>query len=155
MKCTSFCLVSILVILVAIVSLAWAEEVQSSRENITNDLITKELITKNETGMTPREGKVLRAGGRSSREANALGENRSSQVVNREIGLEPRAKFDLSQRSGSVSKFEFNSDSITPLFSQNRYSRTKPTYQAPDNLPIREVYNLTGYPVIMLPNAIP
>lgn len=167
MKYTFFCLVSTLATLAAIVSLACAGEVQSSRENITTNIttnvttnittnITTNLTTNksNETGMASGEGKVLRAGGKSASESNALGRNRS-QKAGTEIGLEPRAQFNLSQRYGSVSKFKFNSDTYTPLFRQNEYTRTKPAYQAPDNLSSIEVYNLTGYPVIMLPNAMP
>jgi hypothetical protein len=164
MKSTVFGLVIALAVLMAIVSLTCAGEAQSSRghpvtatTNSTIDSITNSTVnlSSNEAGNLPREDKVLRAGGRSARSSMALGENSSSRKAGIEVGLERRAEFNLSQRQGSVSKFEFNSDIYTPLFRQNLYTRTKPSYLAPENLSTREVYNLTGYPVIMLPNSIP
>lgn len=181
MKYAVFGLVSALAILAAIVSLAYAE-VNGSSESMTSiftlnqttpsqaqiviggardgikeniPLNASGIITSNETRKAPRDGKVLRAGGKSARASTALGGNSSSQTAGTEIGLEPKAEFDLSQRQGSVSKNKINSDIYTPLFSQNQYIRTKPAYQAPDNLSSREVYNVTGYPVIKLPNSIP
>ncbi|HON34765.1 MAG TPA: hypothetical protein PLY52_00450 [Methanothrix sp.] len=188
MKSTVSGLVIALAVLMAIASLTWAGEAQSSRghpvtattnsaiDSITNSTANSTAnsttnsttnstanstanstvnLSSNEAGDLSRGDKVLRAGGRSARSSMALGENSSSRKAGIEVGLERRAEFNLSQRQGSVSKFEFNSDIYTPLFRQNLYTRTKPSYLAPENLSTREVYNLTGYPVIMLPNSIP
>ena len=163
MKYTVFCLVSALTILATIASLACAGDLQVSGENTSanisfafgeNATLSNAGIASNETRNATGMIKVLRAGGRNARAPKALGWN-SSQKADTEIGLEPKAEFNLSQRKGSVSKFKLNSDIYRPLFSQNQYTRTKPIYMAPDNLSSREVYNLTRYPVIMLPNAIP
>ena len=164
MKYDVFCLVSALTMLATVASVACAEDLQISRENIIANITSsfRENVTLSNAGIASNEtwnatgmSKVLRAGGRSARSSKALGWNGSSQKVGTEIGLEPKAEFNLSQRKGSVSKFKLNSDIYRPLFSQNQYTRTKPIYMAPDNLSSREVYNLTGYPEIMLPNAIP
>lgn len=172
MKSTVFGLVIALAVMMAIVSLTCAGEAQSSRghpitattisaiDSIISSAIDSTAnstvnLSSNEAGDLSRGDKVLRAGGRSARSSMALGENSSSRKAGIEVGLERRAEFNLSQRQGSVSKFEFNSDIYTPLFRQNLYTRTKPSYLAPENLSTREVYNLTGYPVIMLPNSIP
>lgn len=187
MKYIVYGLVSVLAILVAIVSLAYAGVIGSS-ENMTSNLSNNtsnitlnqttvqvqivvggardgindtialnasEIITSNATRNASREGKVLRAGGKSAKASKALGGNSSRQTAGTEIGLEPKAEFNLSQRQGNVSVFAANSDIYTPLFSQNQYTRTKPAYLAPENLSTREVYNIAGYPVIMLPNSIP
>ncbi len=161
MKYTVFGLVKALVILLAYASLAYADEAQGSSENITANITPN--ITLNATGDIPanasqnatRSGRVLRAGWESARASKALGGNASIPKGGIDIGLESKPVFILSQRRGDVSIFTANSDIYTPLFSQNQYRRTKSAYQAPDNLSNREVYNITGYPVIMLPNSIP
>lgn len=165
MKYAIFGLLSALAILAAIVSLAYAG-VNDSNENIPSNMTSNmtsnlstlnalEIITSNATRNASREGKILRAGGKSAKASKVLGGNSSRQKAGTEVGLEPKAEFNLSQRRGNVSIFKANSDIYTPLFSQNQYRRTRPAYQAPDNLSNREVYNITGYPVIMLPNSIP
>lgn len=126
---------------------------ESIKENIS--LNAAEIATSNETLISPRVVKVLRVGGRSAKDSKALGGNSSSQRSGTEIGLEPKSGFNLSQRQGSVSKFKFNSDIYTPFFTQEQYTKTKPSYQAPENLSNRDVIDVSGYPVIMLPNSIP
>jgi len=49
----------------------------------------------------------------------------------------------------------FNSDIYTPFFIQNQYMRTKPSYITPDNRSTREVYSISGYPLVMLSSSIP
>ncbi len=175
MRYSPFGLVSALIVLVAIISPPCAGKMTGSGENIiaataisiaNGTDLSSNMSSNNTSNMTSnltsnvihkahRESKVLRAGIEGARDSITLGGNISRQAAETEIGLEPKAEFNLSQRQGSVSKFKFNSDIYTPFFSRNLYARTRSTYLAPDNLSTREVYNLSGYPVIMLSNAIP
>ena len=157
-----FSLVWAMALLMAALSCA-AGIVQNSSENMTANIVpnmtmntnTTGIVTLNDVQNVARPGKVLRAGLDSFKATGVLGGKNSSSTGEIEIGLEPKSAFNLSQRQGSVSKFKFNSDIYTQLFSRNLYTRTKPIYQAPDGLSSRKVYNITGYPVIMLPNSIP
>jgi len=62
--------------------------------------------------------------------------------------------FDISQRVGNVSKFDY-SNSFKPLFSMSPYSRTKEVYQPPSNLSSRPVYSISEYPRIKIASGIP
>ncbi len=114
-------------------------------------------ITSNETrnAVAARESKVLRAGSESTKAPKALGWKSSRRTAGIKIGLEPKSELNLSRQQESVSKFKFNSDIYTPLFIQNNYMRTKPSYTAPDSLSSRKVYNISGYPRVMLSSSIP
>lgn len=84
-----------------------------------------------------------------------MGWKSSRRTAGIKIGLEPKSELNLSRQQESVSKFKFNSDIYTPLFIKNQYMRTKPSYIAPDNLSTREVYSISGYPLVMLSSSIP
>jgi len=112
-------------------------------------------ITSNETRNAAEDVKVLRAGSESTKAPKALGWKSSRRTAGIKIGLEPKSELNLSRQQESVSKFKFNSDIYTPLFIKNQYMRTKPSYTAPDNLSSREVYNVSGYPRVMLSGSIP
>ncbi|MGV8089045.1 MAG: hypothetical protein ACP5OM_02085, partial [Methanothrix sp.] len=90
-------------------------------------------ITSNETRNAAEDVKVLRAGSESIKAPKALGWKSSRRTAGIKIGLEPKSELNLSRQQESVSKFKFNSDIYTPLFIQNNYMRTKPSYTAPDN----------------------
>jgi len=112
-------------------------------------------IASNETRNAAEDVKVLRAGSESIKAPKALGWKSSRRTAGIKIGLEPKSELNLSRQQESVSKFKFNSDIYTPLFIKNQYMRTKPSYIAPDNLSTREVYNVSGYPRVMLSGSIP
>jgi len=156
-----FCLVSALTIMAAVVSLAYAGEVPKGDENMAPNMTpnitlnAQGSITSNETWNAAVEGKVLRAGSESTKAPKALGWKSSRRTAGIRIGLEPKSELNLSRQKESVSKFKFNSDIYTPLFIKNQYMRTKPSYIAPDNLSTREVYNVSGYPRVMLSGSIP
>ena len=160
-----FCLVSALTIMAAVVPLACAGEVPKGNENTTANITANMTsntplnaqgsIISNETRNAAVEGKVLRAGSESTKAPKALGWKSSRRTAGIKIGLEPKSELNLSRQQESVSKFKFNSDIYTPLFIKNQYMRTKPSYIAPDNLSTREVYNVSGYPRVMLSGSIP
>ena len=156
-----FCLVSALTIMAAVVSLAYAGEVPKGDENMAPNMTSnitlnaQGSIISNETRNAAVEGKVLRAGSESTKAPKVLGWKSSRRTAGIKIGLETKSELNLSQRQGSVSKFKFNSDIYTPLFIKNQYMRTKPSYIAPDNLSTREVYSISGYPLVMLSSSIP
>jgi hypothetical protein len=162
-----FCLVSALTIMAAVVPLACTGEVQKGNENMAANItanMTSNItlnaagsIMSNETrnAVAAREGKVLRAGSESIKAPKALGWKSSRRTAGINIGLEPKSELNLSRQQESVSKFKFNSDIYTPLFIKNQYMRTKPSYIAPDNLSTREVYSISGYPLVMLSSSIP
>ena len=162
-----FCLVSALTIMAAVVPLACAGEMQKGDENMAANItanMTSNItlnaagsIMSNETrnAAAAREGKILRAGSESTKAPKALGWKSSRRTAGIKIGLEPKSELNLSRQRESVSKFKFNSDIYTPLFIQNNYMRTKPSYIAPDNLSTRKVYNISGYPLVMLSSSVP
>jgi len=156
-----FCLVSALTIMAAVVSLAYAGEVPKGDENMAPNMTpnitlnAQGSITSNETRNAAEDVKVLRAGSESTKAPKALGWKSSRRTAGIKIGLETKSELNLSQRQGSVSKFKFNSDIYTPFFIQNQYMRTKPSYITPDNLSTREVYSISGYPLVMLSSSIP
>ena len=160
-----FCLVSALAIMAAVVPLACAGEMQKGDENMAANItanMTSNItlnaqgsITSNETRNAAEDVKVLRAGSESTKAPKALGWKSSRRTAGIKIGLEPKSELNLSRQQESVSKFKFNSDIYTPLFIKNQYMRTKPSYTAPDNLSTREVYNVSGYPRVMLSGSIP
>jgi len=156
-----FCLVSALTIMAAVVSLAYAGEVPKGDENMAPNMTSnitlnaQGSIASNETRNAAEDVKVLRAGSESTKAPKALGWKRSRRTAGINIGLEPKSELNLSRQQESVSKFKFNSDIYTPLFIKNQYMRTKPSYIAPDNLSTREVYNVSGYPRVMLSGSIP
>ncbi len=156
-----FCLVSALTIMAAVVSLAYAGEVPKGDENMAPNMTSnitlnaQGSIASNETRNAAVEGKVLRAGSESTKAPKVLGWKSSRRTAGIKIGLETKSELNLSQRQGSVSKFKFNSDIYTPFFIQNQYMRTKPSYITPDNLSTREVYSISGYPLVMLSSSIP
>ena len=160
-----FCLVSALTIMAAVVPLACAGEVPKGNENTTANITANMTsnttlnaqgsIISNETRNAAVEGKVLRAGSESTKAPKALGWKSSRRTAGINIGLEPKSELNLSRQQESVSKFKFNSDIYTPLFIKNQYMRTKPSYITPDNLTTREVYNVSGYPRVMLSGSIP
>ncbi|MDD4776529.1 MAG: hypothetical protein PHG75_08455 [Syntrophomonas sp.] len=99
-------------------------------------------------------GKVLRAGFQEKKAVNDLDVygNRSVHVIPPQVPAQ--WSFDISQRVGNVSKFDY-SNSFKPLFSMSPYSRTKAVYQAPSNLSSRPVYSISGYPRIKIASGIP
>lgn len=99
-------------------------------------------------------GKVLRAGFQEKKAVNDLDVygNRSVHVIPPQDPAQ--WAFDISQRVGNVSKFDY-SNSFKPLFSMSPYSRTKAVYQAPSNLSSRPVYSISGYPRIKIASGIP
>lgn len=160
-----FCLVSALTIMAAVVPLACAGEVPKGNENTTANITANMTsnttlnaqgsIISNETRNAAEDVKVLRAGSESIKAPKVLGWKSSRRTAGIKIGLETKSELNLSQRQGSVSKFKFNSDIYTPFFIQNQYMRTKPSYITPDNLSTREVYSISGYPLVMLSSSIP
>ena len=160
-----FCLVSALTIMAAVVSLAYAGEVPKGDENMAANItanMTSNItlnaagsIMSNETRNAAEDVKVLRAGSESTKAPKALGWKSSRRTTGINIGLEPKSELNLSRQQESVSKFKFNSDIYTPLFIKNQYMRTKPSYIAPDNLSTRKVYNISGYPLVMLSSSVP
>jgi len=100
------------------------------------------------------EGKVLRTGFQEKKAVNDLDiyGNRSVHVIPPQDPAQ--WAFDISQRVGNVSKFDY-SNSFKPLFSMSPYSRTKAVYQAPSNLSSRPVYSISGYPRIKIASGIP
>ena len=156
-----FCLVSALTIMAAVVPLACAGEVPKGDENMAPNMTSnitlnaQGSIASNETRNAAEDVKVLRAGSESTKAPKALGWKSSRRTAGIKIGLETKSELNLSQRQGSVSKFKFNSDIYTPFFIQNQYMRTKPSYITPDNLSTREVYSISGYPLVMLSSSIP
>lgn len=99
-------------------------------------------------------GKVLRTGFQEKKAVNDLDVygNRSVHVIPPQDPAQ--WAFDISQRVGNVSKFDY-SNSFKPLFSMSPYSRTKAVYQAPSNLSSRPVYSISGYPRIKIASGIP
>jgi len=99
-------------------------------------------------------GKALRAGFQEKKAVNDLDVygNRSVHVIPPQDPAQ--WAFDISQRVGNVSKFDY-SNSFKPLFSMSPYSRTKAVYQAPSNLSSRPVYRISGYPRIKIASGIP
>jgi hypothetical protein len=156
-----FCLVSALTIMAAVVPLACAGEMQKGNENMAPNMTSnitlnaQGRIMSNETRNAAEDVKVLRAGSESTKAPKALGWKSSRRTAGINIGLEPKSEPNLSRQQESVSKFKFNSDIYTPLFIKNQYMRTKPSYTAPDNLSNREVYNISGYPLVMLSSSVP
>jgi len=100
------------------------------------------------------EGKVLRTGFQEKKAVNDLDVygNRSVHVIPPQDPAQ--CAFDISQRVGNVSKFDY-SNSFKPLFSMSPYFRTKEVYQAPSNLSSRPVYSISGYPRIKIVSGIP
>ena len=98
-------------------------------------------------------GKVLRTGFQEKKAVNDLDVygNRSVHVIPPQDPAQ--WAFDISQRVGNVSKFDY-SNSFKPLFSMNQYSRTKAVYQAPSNLSSRQVFSISGYPLIKIPGGM-
>jgi len=156
-----FCLVSALAIMAAVVPLACAGEMQKGNENMAPNMTSnitlnaQGSIMSNETRNAAEDVKVLRAGSESTKAPKALGWKSSRRTAGINIGLEPKSELNLSRQQESVSKFKFNSDIYTPLFIKNQYMRTKPSYITPDNLSTREVYSISGYPLVMLSSSIP
>jgi len=99
-------------------------------------------------------GKVLRTGFQEKKAVNDLDVygNRSVHVIPPQDPAQ--WAFDISQRVGNVSKFDY-SNSFKPLFSMSPYSRTKEVYQPPSNLSSRPVYSISGYPRIKIASGIP
>ena len=99
-------------------------------------------------------GKVLRTGFQEKKAINDLDVygNRSVHVIPPQDPAQ--WAFDISQRVGNVSKFDY-SNSYKPLFSMSQYTRTKAAYQAPSNLSSRPVYSISGYPRIKIASGIP
>ena len=99
-------------------------------------------------------GEVLRTGFQEKKAVNDLDiyGNRSVHVIPPQDPAQ--WAFDISQRVGNVSKFDY-SNSFKPLFSMSPYSRTKAVYQAPSNLSSRPVYSISGYPRIKIASGIP
>lgn len=99
-------------------------------------------------------GKVLRAGFQASKPVNDLDVygNRSVHVIPPQVPAQ--WSFDISQRVGNVSKFNF-AQSYKPFLRISPYFRTKAAYQAPSNLSSRPVYSISGYPRIKIASGIP
>ena len=99
-------------------------------------------------------GKVLRTGLQEKKAVNDLDVygNRSVHVIPPQDPAQ--WAFDISQRVGNVSKFDY-SNSFKPLFSMSPYSRKKAVYQAPSNLSSRPIYSISGYPRIKIASGIP
>jgi len=99
-------------------------------------------------------GKILRAGFQEEKavvDLDVYG-NRSVHVIPPQDPAQ--WAFDISQRVGNTSKFDF-SRSYKPILSVSPYFRTKAYYQPPSNLSSRPVYSISGYPRIKIPIAMP
>lgn len=135
---------------------------QSTNEtnNATDMLIGDAIRTDGEkivigNGRSASTGKVLRAGFEKVKAVNNLDVygNRSEHAISSNVSA--LAPFDISQRVGNVSQFTYNTDIYKPIYSVEEYRRTKPSYQTPESLANRPVYNISGYPVIKSVNSIP
>ncbi|HNX39579.1 MAG TPA: hypothetical protein PKK11_03270 [Methanothrix sp.] len=101
-------------------------------------------------------GKVLRAGFNKTKPLNDLDVygNKPVHFIANSNNSSPKAAFNVSQRVGSVANMTYNTE-YTAVYSIDEHSRTRPTYEAPDNLSSRPVYSISGYPTIKMANSIP
>ena len=99
-------------------------------------------------------GKVLRAGLQEEKAVVDLDMygNRSVHVIPPQDPAQ--WAFDISQRVGNISKFDFFR-SYKPILSISPHFRMKANYQPPSNLSSRPVYSISGYPRIKIASAMP
>jgi len=145
---------------------AWAEDSQNATLNLTvnqSNSLDWNITPNGSQGEAPviilgsgnrNAGKVLRTGFQEKKAVNDLDVygNRSVHVIPPQDPAQ--WAFDISQRVGNVSKFDY-SNSFKPLFSMSPYSRKKAVYQAPSNLSSRPIYSISGYPRIKIASGIP
>lgn len=101
--------------------------------------------------------KVLRVGLEKTKPINNLDVYGSKPSYNTSMlsRTEPKPAFNASQRTGMTSRFSYNTDVFKPFYNVSQYSRIKPIYEIPSFLKPKALYNISGYPPIMTPNAIP
>ncbi|OYV14156.1 MAG: hypothetical protein CG445_171 [Methanosaeta sp. ASM2] len=145
---------------------AWAEDSQNATLNLTvnqSNSLDWNITPNGSQGEAPviilgsgnrNAGKVLRAGFQASKPVNDLDVygNRSVHVIPPQVPAQ--WSFDISQRVGNTSKFNYT-NSFKPILSISPYFRTKAAYQAPSNLSTRPVYSISGYPRIKIASGIP
>ena len=126
----------------------------SQDENITSDESPVESAAVFLGSGDRNIGKVLRTGFQKEKavvDLDVYG-NRSVHVIPPQDPAQ--WAFDISQRVGNTSKFDFYR-SYKPIVSISPYFRTKANYQPPSNLSTRPAYSISGYPRIKIPLAMP
>jgi len=63
--------------------------------------------------------------------------------------------FNISQRTGQVGRFSFNTGQFRPLYNVSAYSRTKPLVEIPAHSRLKPLYNVAGYPEMKMAASIP
>jgi len=131
-------------------------ETNNATENLIGDAINadgEKIVIGN--GRSASSKNVLRAGFEKVKAVNDLDVygNRSEHAISSNISA--LAPFDISQRVGNVSQFTYNTDIYKPFYKVEEYRRTKPSYQTPESIANRQVYNISGYPIIKSVNSIP
>lgn len=131
-------------------------ETNNTTGNLIGDVIKddgEKIVIGN--GRSSSSEKVLRAGFEKTKAVNDLDVygNRSEHAISSNASA--LAPFDISQRVGNVSQFTYNTDIYKPIYSVDEYRRTKPSYQTPESIANRQVYNISGYPTIKAANSIP
>jgi hypothetical protein len=131
-------------------------ETNNATDNMIGDAIKadgEKIVIGN--GRSSSSERVLRAGFEKTKAVNNLDVygNRSEHAISSKASA--LAPFDISQRVGNVSQFTYNTDIYKPIYSVDEYRRTKPSYQTPESIANRQVYNISGYPTIKAANSIP
>lgn len=72
------------------------------------------------------------------------------------ISLVPdKPVFNLSQRTGQVGRFTHNASLYRLFFNASDYTRTKPMVTIPESSRKKPLYNVSGYPEMMMAASIP
>jgi hypothetical protein len=106
-------------------------------------------------GNAPSHSKALRAGFEKTKPVNNLDAYGNKSIHNIPFSTSPGAAFNVSQRLGNVSQFNYNTDNYRPLYNISQYSRTKPVYEVPGTISSKPVYSINSYPKIKAVNSIP
>ncbi len=67
----------------------------------------------------------------------------------------PKAAFNISQRTGAVAKFSYDTGIFRPIFNVSAYSSARPFYDVPGSVHKKPVYDIENYPRIKAVNSIP
>jgi hypothetical protein len=102
---------------------------------------------------------ILHVGKNVSRSVTDLGINTKMPAVikgsrNAFGSIDKSNPFDVGPRAGYVTNITYNL-TFKPTFKPSSYPSAKPVYEAPSGLKSISIYEITGYPLIKLPNSIP
>jgi hypothetical protein len=134
---------------------------QNLAQNVTQDLIINDTQSAIQNDIPSsiddviKPEKVLRVGFAKTKPLNNLDVYGSKATYNIRAWSVGSSAFNLSQRLGKISNITYNTNINKPVYQVNEYTRVKPNYEVPSNLGSKQIYKISGYPLIKVPSSMP